>query len=151
MNTDANTSTPLFPPGHPDAPPAPVQQLPPGMAWGIAADGSRIPVYLPPEPDRPLEHAPPQRDVWPARMATGGGSIAAILAVLGWAGPGLTQAGHAAEMAGIGVGGTCAGVGMLVLLLRGSLSSRSGQNVHVNVNVTAHGGSARASSRSRSR
>lgn len=142
------TDTPLFPPGHPDAPPLAVAPLPPGMAWGIAADGSRIPAYLPSETERPQETGPPpRRDVWPLRLATGGGSIAAILAALGYAGPGLTQAGHAAEMAGAGVGFTCAGIGGLVLLVKGSLGRQAGQRVEVNVNVT---NSVTASARSRS-
>jgi hypothetical protein len=146
--TQQQTETSPFPPGHPDAPPAPVAALPTGMAWGIAADGSRIPVYLPPEPDGPRENAPPQqRDVWPLRMATGGGSIAAVLAAVGYAGPHLTEAGHAAEMAGVGVAATCAGIGGLVLLLGGSFGRKSEQNVNVHVNIS---NSVSASARSRS-
>lgn len=90
---------------------------------------------------------PPQRDPWPARIATTGGSLAAVLAAVGYAGPGLLQAGHAVEMAGIGVGAATAGV---VLLLK-STGGRAGQGVNVSVNVTATGGRASASARSRGR
>lgn len=94
----------------------------------------------------PSDH-PPSRDPWPARIATTGGSLAAVLAAVGYAGPGLLQAGHAVEMAGIGVGAATAGV---VLLLK-STGGRAGQGVNVSVNVTATGGRASASARSRGR
>jgi hypothetical protein len=100
------------------------------------------------EPERPPP--PAQRDPWPTRMLAGGASTAAVLGVIGHYGPGLSQAGHAAEMAGIGVAATCAGLGALVMLVKGG-GSKSGQNVHVSVNVHATGGNARASSRSRSK
>lgn len=142
-----DTDTPLFPPGHPDAPPTPVDKPPPGMAWGIAPSGERVLAYLPPAVEQPAQTVAPQRDVWPLRMVAGGGSIAAVLAAIGYAGPGLTQAGHAAEMAGIGVGVAAASVGGMVMLVKGSLGRQTGQNVHVNVNVT-NSSSARSSSRS---
>lgn len=137
---------PIFPPGHPDAPPTPVEKPPPGMAWGITATGERALTYieLPTPPP-----APAQPDVWPKRLAAGGGSLAAILAAVGWAGPGMMQAGHAVEMAGVGVGVAAASVGGMVLLVKGSIGRQPGQNVHVNVNVTnTSTSSARSSSRS---
>jgi hypothetical protein len=134
----------------PDAPPQ-VQKAPPGMVWALAPNGDRVLAYLPPEveTDRPPPAAH-ERDPWPTRMLAGGASTAAVLGVIGHYGPGLSQAGHAAEMAGIGVAATCAGLGALVMLVKGG-GSKSGQNVHVSVNVNATGGSARASSRSRSK
>lgn len=145
------TEPDYFPAGHPDAPPRAVQNPPPGMAWGLhPGTGERVLVYLPPpEPDQTPQPSG-ERDKWPTRLICGGASTSAVLGVIGHYGPGLSQAGHAAEMAGIGVAATCAGVGALVLLVKGGMSSKSGQNVHVHVNVTATGGNARASSRSRS-
>lgn len=142
MNPQAET--PIFPPGHPDAPPTPVEKPPPGMAWGITASGERALTYIE-QPEPPP--APVQPDVWPKRLAAGGGSLAAILAAVGWAGPGMMQAGHAVEMAGIGVGVAAASVGGMVMLVKGSLGRQAGQNVHVNVNVT-NSSSSRSSSRS---
>lgn len=134
MNTDQ--TAPIFPPGHPDAPPQPVQKPPPGMAWGIAPSGERVLAYLPPEAEKPVETAAPQRDVWPMRLATGFGGTAALAAAVGYAGPGLGQAGHAIQMAGIGVGITTVSVGALVALVKGSLARQAGQKVEVNVNVS---------------
>lgn len=140
----------LFPPGHPDAPPAPVAAPPPGMAWCLAPDGSRVLGYMT-QPE-PQEQPPPQApDVWPKRMACGGGAVAAVIAALGLAGPGLNQAGHAVEMAGVGVGIAAAGTGALVLLVKGSMSRKASSNVNVHVNVTAQGGNATSSAKSRGR
>ena len=141
----------LFPPGHPDAPPAVVEAAPPGMAWGLSPKtGERVLAYMPqPEPQQQPPQAAP--DLWPKRMACGGGAVAAVIAALGLAGPGLNQAGHAVEMAGVGVGVAAAGTGALVLLVKGSMGRKAGSNVNVHVNVTATGGSATSSAKSRSR
>ncbi|MFF3730958.1 hypothetical protein ACFYXM_11695 [Streptomyces sp. NPDC002476] len=139
-----------FPPGHPDAPPTPVRQAPPGMVWALAPDGQRVLAYLP----QPAEHTEPEpigparKDPWPLRMLAGGGATAAVLGAAGHYGPGLNQAGHAAQMAGIGVAATAAGVGALVLIVKGGLSRQSGTNVNVSVNVT-NSSSSTSSSRSR--
>lgn len=141
----------LFPPGHPDAPPATVAAPPPGMAWGLSPKtGERVLAYMP-QPEPQQQPPPPAPDVWPKRMACGGGAVAAVIAALGLAGPGLNQAGHAVEMAGVGVGIAAAGTGALVLLVKGSMSRKASSNVNVHVNVTAHGGNANASAKSRSR
>jgi hypothetical protein len=116
------------------------------MGWGIAANGDRALVYL---PEQAAAQLPPQKDPWPPRLLAGGGATAGVIAAIGYAGPGLGQAGHAVEMAGIGVGIACASVGALVMLVKGGMSKQAGQNVSVSVNVTntAHGGSATAKSR----
>ncbi|MCU1617396.1 MAG: hypothetical protein JWO98_4936 [Frankiales bacterium] len=150
-----NPATP--PPGwpteaeyNPDAAPAPKPVLPPGMVWAMAGDGSVIPAYaMQPEPDKTPAHSPPQKDVWPPRLLAGGISTGVVIGAIGYAGPGLGQAGHAVEMAGIGVGIACASVGALVMLVKGGMGRQAGQHVNVSVNVTntAHGGSATAKSR----
>jgi hypothetical protein len=132
----------------PDAPPR-VEKAPPGMVWALAPNGDRVLAYLPPEAEQSTPQIAAEPDPWPKRMLAGGASTAAVLGVVGHYGPGLSQAGHAAEMAGIGVAATCAGVGALVLLVKGGMSSKGSQSVNVHVNVSATGGSARASSRSR--
>jgi hypothetical protein len=154
-------TTPGPPPGwptldtyDPDAPPAPKPVLPPGMVWALTSDGSVVPGYaMQPEPDKQAAHVPAvaEPDKWPKRMLAGGAATSTVLGVVGHYGPGLTQAGHAAEMAGIGVAAAAAGVGALVMLVKGSLGRQAGQHVNVHVNVTATGGNARAHSRSRSR
>ncbi|PZT71539.1 hypothetical protein [Streptomyces sp. AC1-42T] len=139
-----------FPPGHPDAPPAPVPPPPPGMVWALAPNGQRVLAYLP-QPDThatPEPSEPARKDPWPMRMLAGGGSSAAVLGVVGHYGPGLNAAGHAAQMAGIGVAATAAGVGALVLIVKGGLARQSGTNVSVNVNVT-NSSSSTSTSRSR--
>lgn len=144
------TDGPSFPPGHPDAPPAPVPQAPAGMVWALAPNGQRVLAYLP-QPDthtEPEPAGPPRKDPWPMRMLTGGVSTAGVLGVVGHYGPGLNEAGHAAQMAGIGVAATAAGVGALVLMVKGGLSRQSGTNVNVSVNVT-NSSSSTSSSRSR--
>ena len=138
------TETPFFPPGHPDAPPA-VVEAPPGMVWALSPAGERVLAYLPPAAERPQETGPPPPDVWPLRLAAGGGATAAVIAAVGYAGPGLGQAGHGVEMAGVGVGVACASVGALVLLVRGG-AGRSGQRVEVNVNLSNVGNSSSVSS-----
>ncbi|MEJ8654764.1 hypothetical protein WKI65_43700 [Streptomyces sp. MS1.AVA.3] len=144
------TDSVSFPPGHPDAPPAPVPQAPPGMVWALAPSGQRVLAYLP----QPAEHTTPEptgparKDPWPMRMLAGGGSTAAVLGVVGHYGPGLNEAGHAAQMAGIGVAATAAGVGALVLLVKGGLSRQAASSVNVSVNVT-NSSSSTSSSRSR--
>ncbi|MFF4337649.1 hypothetical protein [[Kitasatospora] papulosa] len=137
-----------FPPGHPDAPPAPVSQAPAGMVWALAPDGQRVLAYLP-QPEThttPEPTGPARKDPWPMRMLTGGASTAGVLGVVGHYGPGLNEAGHAAQMAGIGVAATAAGVGALVLMVKGSLSRQSGTNVNVSVNVTNSSNSTSSSS-----
>ncbi|MDJ0465025.1 hypothetical protein [Streptomyces sp. H27-C3] len=144
------TDSSSFPPGHPDAPPAPVNAAPAGMVWALAPNGQRVLAYLP----QPAEHTeaapvgPAHKDPWPMRMLAGGGSTATILGVAGHYGPGLSDAGHAAQMAGIGVAATAAGVGALFLMVKGGLSRKSGTNVNVSVNVT-NSSSSSSSSRSR--
>lgn len=103
-----------------------------------------------PEPhDAPAAAA--ERDKWPLRMLTGGASTAMVLGVLGHYGPQLSQAGHGAEMAGIGIAATAGGVGLLVSLVKAGTSRK---NPAVTVNVTNHVNSSstsRSASRSRSR
>lgn len=148
---------PLFPPGHPDAPPT-VQPTPPGMVWTLLPDGSRALAYLPPGYEKTEQAAAPtgpagERDKWPLRMLTGGASTAMVLGVVGHYGPGLSQAGHAAEMAGIGVAASAAGLGALIALVKGGTARQSGArvDVRVQVNNTVHGGNATANSKSRAR
>lgn len=154
MHCDQPTPSPpsLFPPGHPDAPPAPAPALPPGMVWGLTADGSRVPAYAVPA-EQPAHQPVSAPDPWPKRMVAGGGATAAVLAAIGYAGPGLSQVGHAVETAGIGIGIAAASTGALVLLVKGGLNRQaSGQvNVSVNVTNTAHGGNATATARGRRR
>lgn len=145
MSQTADTTT--RPASQPDAAP---ETAPPGTAWVWLPNGQRVLGY--PETaftaqaaTGPSEHAPPAPDVWPKRLAAGGGATAAVIAAVGYAGPGLGQAGHAVEMAGVGVGVACASLGALVLLVRGS-GGRSGQRVEVNVNVTNSNSSSSVSS-----
>lgn len=130
----------------PDAPPR-VEQAPPGMVWALAPSGERVLAYLPPEPDQPpVPAVPEQRDKWPPRLLAGGASTSAVLAVTGHYATQLNQAGHAVQMAGIGVGVACASVGALVMLVKSGTGRKTGQSVNVSVNVTATGGTAHASS-----
>lgn len=141
---------PLFPPGHPDAPPA-VQPAPPGMVWTMLPNGDRALAYLPPGYEQTANTPPPEpagRDRWPLRMVTGGASTAMVLGVVGHYGPGLSQAGHAAEMAGLGVAATSAGVGLLFAMVKAGIGSK--QPINVSVSVT-NNNTASARSRSRSR
>jgi len=80
-----------FPPGHPDGPPADLDALPPGTAWGHATDGRRIPVYYDP-PAPPLPTVAPQPI--PAWAKT-----TALLMLTGSAATGISAAGlaYAAE------------------------------------------------------
>lgn len=150
----SDTAT-AFPPGHPDAAPRPVAAAPPGMVWALAPSGERVLAYLPPpdpEPERAADPvAPPRPDKWPPRLLAGGAATSAVLAVTGHYAAELNAAGHAVQMAGIGVGVACASVGALVMLVKGGAGRQAGQSVNVSVNVTASGGSAQASSRSKSR
>jgi hypothetical protein len=143
----------MFPPGHPDAPPRAEAKAPPGMAWGLhPGTGDRVLVYLPPEAEELAQQPlPPQRDVWPPRLLAGGAATGVVIGAIGYAGPGLGQAGHAVEMAGVGVGIACASVGALVMLVKGGMGRPAGQHVNVSVNVTntALGGSATAKARGR--
>ncbi|MDI5967154.1 hypothetical protein [Streptantibioticus silvisoli] len=113
----------------------------PGTAWTIhPVTGERRLDYAPPVPDTTAAVPPPiptAPDVWPRRLGAGGISTAAVIAAIGYAGPGLSQAGHAVEMGGIGVGVAAGALGALTLLVKGSLGSKAGQqHVEVNVNVT---------------
>lgn len=144
---------PLFPPGHPDAPPQ-VPPAPAGAVWTMLPNGERVLAYLPPGYEKTTDAPPPGaaagpagRDKWPLRMLTGGASTAMVLGVVGHYGPGLNQAGHAAEMAGIGVAATAAGLGALVALVKGSMGSKQPISVNVNVSNT---NSSTSTSRSRS-
>jgi len=93
----------------------------------------------------------PTRDVWPLRMATAGASASAVIGTIALAGPHLAEAGHAAEMGGLGIGIAALGTGILVSLLKGAVGSRqSPVNVSVNVTNSPHL-SATASSRSHHR
>lgn len=79
------TEPAYLPAGHPDAPPAAVPQLGPGMGWGIAADGTRVPVYLPaptvsPQPYDPL----PQRLYGYGVVMAGGGVLAIGVGIGSW-------------------------------------------------------------------
>lgn len=148
----AQPGTSTFPPGHPDAPPAPdraVIAAPAGLQWEAhPVTGERRLTYAAPEAPAEPAAGPAQPDVWPKRLAAGGLSTAAIVGALGYAGPGLSQAGHAVEMGGVGVGIACAGLGAVALLVKGSLGKSP--KVEVNVNVTNHNtASARAKSRRR--
>jgi hypothetical protein len=99
----------------------------------------------------PYETAPadPQRDVWPKRMMAAGGSAAAVIGSIALAGPRLSEAGHAAEMGGIGIACAAAGAGILVSLVKGSMGSRQARvDVSVTVAPTIN---ATSTSRSRSR
>ena len=149
-------ATAVFPPGHPDAPPT-LDPAPPGMVWTMLPNGARALAYLPPgyeqtttptSPAAPAVAGPAQPDVWPKRMMTAGGSVSMVLGAIALAGPHLTQAGHAAEMTGLGVGATCLGVGGLFALVKGSLGSKHAP-VNVSVNVTNTSNS-RSTSSSRS-
>lgn len=133
----------------PDAAPPvdqPVMPAPPGLAWTVhPVTGERTLIYAAPEQPAPAEEPVTVQagpDVWPKRLMAGGGAAAAVVAAVGYAGPGLTAAGHAVEAAGIGVGLTAAGVGALALLVKGAVSGGRDRSVNVNVNVTATGGSA---------
>lgn len=144
---------PVFPPGHPDAPPV-VQAAPPGMVWTLLPDGSRALAYLPPGYEKTAD-GPPQApkgwDKWPARMLAGGAGTSMVLGVIGHYGPGLSQAGHGAEMAGIGLGIATAGVGALLTVFKGMAGSKKAP-VEVTLNVTNNVTSnSRSTSRSRSR
>lgn len=144
--TTQPASDAMFPPGHPDAPPR-IEQAPPGMVWALAPNGERVLAYLPPETEQTAAPAvPEQRDNWPPRLLAGGAATSAVLAVTGHYATELNQAGHAVQMAGIGVGVACASVGALVMLVKNGTGRKAGQGVNVSVNVTATGGTAHASS-----
>lgn len=143
---------PMFPPGHPDAPPR-LEPAPPGMVWTMLPNGTQALAYLPPGYEKPHEDTmatttrPAERDKWPLRMLTGGASTAMVLGVVGHYGPGLNQAGHAAEMAGLGVAATAAGVGLLVSLVKGGMGNKQPVNISVSVSNTS---TSTSTSRSRS-
>jgi hypothetical protein len=99
------------------------------------------------QPD-PATAPAPRHDKWPLRMVTGGASTAMVLGVVGHYGPGISQAGHGAEMAGIAVAATAAGVGILVSCVKGALGSKQPINVSVSVTNT---NTSRSASSSRSR
>lgn len=144
-----------FPPGHPDAPPR-REAAPPGMAWMMLPNGETQLGYLPPgyekTPDSPAQPAAPaERDKWPLRMVTGGGSTAMVLGVVGHYGHGINQAGHGAMMAGIAVAATAGGVGLLVSIVKGGLGSKQAK-VEVTLNLTNNvSSSSRSNSRSNNR
>lgn len=145
--------TTAFPPGHPDAPPR-REAAPPGMAWMLMPDGETRLAYLPPgyekTPDAPDQPVAAERDKWPLRMVTGGGSTAMVLGVVGHYGHGINQAGHGAMMAGIAVAATAGGVGLLVSLVKGGLSKQAKVEVTLNLTNTVSA-SSRSSSRSNNR
>jgi hypothetical protein len=98
----------------------------------------------------PAPGAAPQHDVWPLRMAAGGGAAAVVIGTIAMAGPHLAEAGHAAEMAGIGIAGASLGVGILVTLIKGAMNTKPPVNVNVHVTNNSRV-SATASSRSHNR
>lgn len=127
----------------PDAAPAVDQAVAPapaGLAWTIhPVTGERTLTYAVPEQPvaEPVPVVQAGPDVWPKRLVAGGGSLAAVVAAVGYAGPGLSAAGHAVEMGGVGVGIAAASLGGLAILAKGALGGgKSGQQVNVNVNVT---------------
>lgn len=143
-----------------DAPPT-ITEAPPGMVWTLLPDGTRALAYLPPGYEKtpttdqqPTSAAPAAAvgpDRWPLRMVAGGASTAAVLGVVGHYGPGLSQAGQAAEHAGLGLGLAGVGAGLLVALIKGALSSgKPSTSVHVNITNTPTA-NATATSRSKSR
>jgi hypothetical protein len=144
-----------FPPGHPDAPPR-REAAPPGMVWMLMPDGEARLGYLPPgyekASDAPAQPVTPaERDKWPLRLVSGGGSTAMVLGVVGHYGHGINQAGHGAMMAGIAVAATAGGVGLLVSVVKGSLGSKRAP-VEVTLNLTNNVSSnSRSNSRSRSK
>jgi hypothetical protein len=110
------------------------------MVWCISPAGERVLGYETP-PERAPETAAPvvaQHDVWPLRLISGGGATAAVIGAIAMAGPHLAEAGHAVEMAGIGVAAGAAGIGLVTVMVKAGMSRKpSAQpNVHVNVNVT---------------
>lgn len=139
--------------------PAAVDRIPnvePERVVYVPGPGGRmVPVladhYQPPAPAGVAE--PPlaaERDKWPLRMVTGGGSTAMVLGVVGHYGHGINQAGHGAMMAGIAVAATAGGVGLLVGIVKGGLSKQA--KVEVTLNLTNNvSSSSRSNSRSRSK
>lgn len=134
----------------------PQPQAPERVIYLPGPNGSMVPVLAEhyeaattPQAPLPEQAAPgaPERDKWPKRMLTGGASTAMVLGVLGHYGPGLSQAGHAAEMAGLGVAATAAGVGALVAFVKSSLSAK--QPINLSVSVT-NSNTSRSESHSRS-
>jgi len=106
--------------------------------------------YVPqPMPELPKAPAPVQaRDPWTARIGMGMGGTAAVLAVAGHYAHGLGEAGHAAEMAGLGVGAVTAAGALAIAMLKGSLGTKV--NVTVNNSNTGSSSSSSASSSSSS-
>lgn len=88
------------------------------------------------EPDAPTTPVVVERDVWPARLLSGGGATAAVIGAIAFAGPHLAEAGHAVEMAGIGVAATAAGLGLITVLVKSGMSRKQAAQPNVNVNVT---------------
>jgi hypothetical protein len=143
-----------FPPGHPDAAPR-REAAPPGMVWMLMPDGQARLGYLPPGYEKaagdPASSAAAERDKWPGRMLAGGAGTSMVLGVIGHYGPGLSQAGHGAEMAGIGLGIATAGIGALFTIVKGSVGSKRAP-VEVTLNLTNNvSSSSRSHSRSNNR
>ncbi|MDJ0342260.1 hypothetical protein QMK19_03540 [Streptomyces sp. H10-C2] len=127
-----------FPSGHPDAPPQ-REPAPPGMAWTLLPNGETRLGYLPPGYEKVTDEpvtVSAGRDKWPGRLLSGGASTALVLGVIGHYGPALNQAGHGAEMAGIGVAATAAGIGLVVSLVKGATGSARQGRVDVTLNLT---------------
>jgi hypothetical protein len=141
----------------PYAPPQRVVYVPdphvPGTMMPVNADqyrAAQAAAAAAAETGTPNPGPAPQHDVWPLRMAVGGGATSVVIGTIALAGPHLAEAGHAAEMTGIGIAGASLGIGILVMLFKGATGPK--QPVNVNVSVTTNSRvTANASSRSHHR
>lgn len=128
----------------------------------IAKTGRAELAFLPPPPPPVIQYVPAPastaqqtapasqpRDPWPARIGVGLGGTAAVLAVAGHYAHGLGEAGHAVEMAGLGVGAVAAAGALAVAMLKGSLGTKV--NVTVNNSNTGSSSTSTSSSSSSSR
>lgn len=130
---------PVFPPGHPDAPPTPVEPAPPGMVWAIAPNGDRVLAYYQPEPQEQSSPAPPApMPAWAkgTALVMMTGSVASLVGAIGLhlVADDLDEA--AIFIATIGVVLVC--IGLVVTAVARSWRKRPGHNITINATPTFH-------------
>jgi hypothetical protein len=136
----------LFPPGHPDGPPANPDTLPPGTTWGHTADGQRIPVYYDPPTPAPPPAAPQPIPAW--------AKTTALLMLTGSAAVGISAAGlaYAAEsldaiargMVALAVVAACIAAAVVAVAACFRRDRGPAQVTHITQHVTATGWLGRA-------
>lgn len=128
---------PVFPPGHPDGPPTPVEPTPPGMVWAIAPNGDRVLAYYQPEQaPRPLPAEPQPMPAWAKGTALVLATTASCTLVgavaLHLVADDLDEA--AMFLAVLGVVLCC--IGLVVTAVTRSWRKRPGHNITINATPT---------------